>query len=287
MRSVLFIIPLVFTLLTNQAVAFDPTTTCPKLPQDPIKAQLSAGELFAKAENDYKESRPIDALQGFLCSYHIIQHENTLFNIAQIAKVSELKDQALQILKDYVKYLRGRSKVEPINELISELEGEQSEEQEKQGPDSPFDAEETALAKEDGAIDDSAARGDSTEKIRSAAKNDLLSDKSHRNRQLKVAAITLTAAGGAGLVAGGILQILAAGAQGRAEETDDYSVFEDEKRSMEQLQIGAIAGFVAGGVLLGTGFTLFIVARPEESRASPVSLSLTAAPECILITGRF
>ena len=276
MRSILFAMPLVFTLFTNKALAFDPTTTCPKLPHDPVQAQIQAGELFTEAEKSYSESQPIDALKGFLCSYHIIQHENTLFNIAQIAKVSDLKDQALQILKDYVGHTHVRNKVEPINDIISELEGEQAGEQEEEG-----DTEEIALAKEESAIEDSEAEIDST------AENDMVSDKSRRNKQLKVAAVTLTTAGGAGIVAGGILQILAAGARGRAEETDEYSAFEDEKESMENLQIGAIAGFIAGGVLLGTGLTLFILARPRESEVSSVSLSLAAAPEGLLITGRF
>ena len=74
---------------------------------------MTAGRLFADAESNYQQSRPIEALKGFLCSHDIIQHENTLFNIAQIAKITEFQGTALAILNGYVTHTAGANKTGP------------------------------------------------------------------------------------------------------------------------------------------------------------------------------
>jgi hypothetical protein len=270
MRLVLFTM---FSSLffASSAIAFDPTTSCPKLPDDPIKAQIMAGELFAKAENEYQQSHPITALEGFLCSHHIIQHENTLFNIAQIAKVSNLKQQALDILKDYVQNAKGRNKVEPINDIIAELSSDRDRTESNGVPDTPTENEERTLVANE--TDDAPA----PEANRSTGKS----------KGLKLAAFSLMGAGGAALICGAVFQGLAAGAQNRAEETDSYSVFQNEEDKMAGFQIGAIVGLVAGGILLGSGAAIFVVTKRREHNETAVSPTLSLSLTQLAIGGRF
>ena len=109
-------------LFVRPCVAWDPTTECPTLPDDALKAQIEAGRLFDEAEKYYRDGRASDALKSFLCSFQIVQHENTVFNIAQIAKLSQHRDVYLGLLRDFVAKTNGREKVDPIQEILAELD---------------------------------------------------------------------------------------------------------------------------------------------------------------------
>jgi hypothetical protein len=271
MRIVSLTVVLAILTVGLNAAAFQPETECPKLPDDPVKAQILAGELFTKAEQKYLTSKPIEALKGFLCSHHVIQHENTLFNIAQIAKVSKLKDAALEMLKDYVENVKRSTKTDPIRDIIAELKSD------------------------DGDVETAQPTPETTAPSRPAADTPVetepkpSSDDTAGTNGARIASWILMGTGGGCLIAGAVMQGVSGGAQTRAEETNQYSVFQKERDKMHLAQRVAIAGFASGGVLLGVGLALFVVSgtRERESKTRLSTLNVFMSPDGLFIQGRF
>ena len=93
--------------------------------------------------------------------------------------------------------------------------------------------------------------------------------------------------GGAALIVGGVMQGLSGSAQNRAEQTNRFSVFESESDKMALFQNVAIAGFAAGGLLLGTGLTLFMISKRTEREEESAVVTVTPSPTGLIIGGRF
>ena len=274
MRCILALNVLLLLIGSTDAHAFQPKKACPKLPKDPVKAQILAGELFADAEQKYAESHPLEALEGFLCSHHVIQHENTLFNIAQIAKVSQLKDRALELLKDYVRHVKRTTKTAPIQDIIDELESEEA----SVAP-VPASEEATREAPKPELVPLTAVFGESD-----APEPEERSSTNVR----KVISLVLFGTGGAALIAGGVMQGLAGRSQSLAEDTDRYTTYRSESDKMSLFQKFAIAGFANGGVLIGAGLALLILSnRNEREGENGASFSIGTTPNSVLFSGRF
>jgi hypothetical protein len=270
---------LVISFISLPCTAWNPGADCPKLPDDSTKAQILAGRLFEEAEKDYQESRPIEALKGFLCSLQIIQHENTLFNIAQIAKLSEHRTAILALLREFVSSTNGSTKVDPVRELIAELEKKEGEAEPTGGDEDPDDAPPTEVPPPIvSAVPESTASPSEDEDLPPPPENN----------GLKIAGWTVLGIGAAGLIAGGVMQGLAGSAQGRAETADTYPDFQDAESRMEGLQIGAIAGFAAGGTLIGTGLLLVLLSnRDRDSEQEPSAILLSPGIGGLSLGGRF
>lgn len=267
---------LLLLMYSSYAHAFQPKKTCPRLPKDPVKAQILAGQLFSVAEQKYANSHPIEALEGFLCSHHIIQHENTLFNIAQIAKISQVKERALQVLKDYVSSVKRVTKTVPIQDIIDELE---SDEENKE-----TDAVSAAAPK---AEEEPTPELVSLTAVFGEDENEESVSEERSIDVKKIISFVLIGTGGAALIAGGVMQGLAGRSQTLAQETDQYSIYRSESDRMSLFQKFAIAGFANGGVLLGAGLVLLIISNRYERDDNTSSFSLGAGPRGIVFSGRF
>ncbi|MBN2718640.1 MAG: hypothetical protein JXX14_22535 [Deltaproteobacteria bacterium] len=285
-------------LMPLQALGWNPTTACPKTPDDQVKAQMTAGNLFAEAEADYSASKPLKALKGFLCSHRIMPHENTIFNIVQIAKLAEQREASIRLLKDFVAHVEGEHITQPIKEIISDLENGDSalasdaaetenDLQNDQGADAGETENQETPTKPEGPVpsdaqhtDDGATDGDnfaSQMKMEKAAA---------RKRKLKIAGITLMAVGGSALIAGGTFQFLAGRSQQKASDTDSFSIFENQQDKMGKYQTGAIIGYISGGLILGTGGVLTLLSRKTEVLQTS-KLTISPSYRGLFLSGRF
>jgi hypothetical protein len=272
MLSRMIISTFILSLASVEVEAWNPGADCPAVPEDPVQAHISAGRLFNEAEQQYHSSRPIEALEGFLCSFRIIQHENTLFNIAQIAKLSKHRTAALALLRDFVSKTRGRVKVEPIEDLIAELEQKAV----------PHEAPETPEAAE---AEPTAEVIEAQPQTASSTPSEAPTQPENRTG-LSTSGWVLLAAGGAAAVAGGVLQGLAGSAQQQAEESNTYPDFQDAKRRMTGFQTGAYVGFATGGALMGVGLSL-LVASKKKGNAEETKVSIGAIPMGVELGGTF
>lgn len=261
-------IPMMVLLFSGAALAWNPNEECPTPPEDSHRAQITAGELFNKADQAYAAGRPLDALESFLCAHHVVQHENTLFNIAQISKINEIRAEALEILKAYVQHTTGANRVDPIQDIIHELEEQLMAE--------------GALSPAEGPLEPDTAGPEA-----SAAENVPEQSGRSKRKPLKIAGISLLGVGGAGLVVGAILQGLAGGAQSSAEESTTYPDFKSERDRMKGLQAGALAGFIAGGVLAGTGLALVLIGNKGSEKPIAAKVHVAPTPNGLRIEGRF
>ncbi len=244
---------------------------CPEPPVDPQAAKKVAGQLFKRAEQDFRNQRPFEALRGFLCSLSIIEHENTMFNVAQIVQNTENKRASLELLQRYAADHPRSLMIGRIDELIDELRSA------LQLDDSPYT---------------SSTHRERPEPIEQAAPppNPLTAEPAVRAERktngMKVAGWILMGTGVGALAAGSIMQGAAGGAQEDAESATTYELFAREERRMRGLQAGALIGFIAGGVLAGSGLVLFLVST-DEGESSDVSMKVIPGPNGFLIKGRF
>lgn len=267
------IICLIFTLLVpSYALSWNPETDCPKRPDDSTKAQIVAGELFGDAEVDYQESRPLLALKGFLCSHRILQHENTLFNIAQIAKLVEHQESSLDILKEFTANVQGNHIAQPIKEIIADMENN------KLRSDSPAGTDETDVNEE--------TKTDDIKSTSVEESNPSPVVPPSPKRRLKITGIALLAVGGAGLIAGGFFQGLSMRAKDSAQDSDDLTIFENEHDKMKRFQTGALVSFIASGALAGAGLVLYLLSRNNESQQTN-AISVVPGYQGLVLMGRF
>jgi hypothetical protein len=273
-RSVLLSVALI--LIPLQTLAWNPKDECPEIPEDPVKAQIFAGNLFSEAEADYQASQPVKALKGFLCSHRIMPHENTLFNIVQISKLADHQSISIEILKDFVRHVEAKHKTAPIEEIIAELEGRTVEGETTDTDESQKEDDRAQSTQSESTPEGSSETTGQTEPT----------EQTHSREWMKVTGLSLVGVGALTLVAGSVFQLMAGKSQQDAEDTMNYSTFKDKKQRMERFQTLAVVGFVSSGVLVGSGMVLWMLGRKSE-RLQSSRLLLVPSIQGVVLTGRF
>jgi hypothetical protein len=262
---------LMATPLWANGASWSPDKHCPKIPPNAAKAQMAAGNAFARAESNYQSGKPMKALKGFLCSHRIMQHENTLFNIAQIAKLEEQQAQAVVILETFVESVESKHVVEPIAEILADI-AEPAESSD--ATSEPADAPEEPSATVDAPSEPSASSDDgvgvsddSDEELETpAAETETLALEVKPTRKgKKIAGVVMLSVGIASLATGALFQGFAGNAKNSAEATDQYDTFQAEEEDMKLFQAIGISGFAAGGVLVAVGAIVLGTSGKKES----------------------
>jgi hypothetical protein len=275
-RSVFLFVALI--LIPLQSLGWNPKEDCPEIPEDPVQAQIVAGNLFSEAEADYQASQPLKALKGFLCSHRIMPHENTLFNIVQISKLADHQATSVEILKDFISNVEAKHKTAPIEEIIAELEGREVE-GEATGTEETKTTETEAQPPQPESTD-----GDSSDVAGGASED--AEQNPHSKEWMKVTGLSLVGVGAVALVAGSVFQLMAGKSQQKAEDTLSFNTFEDEEKRMQRFQTLAVVGFVSGGVLVGSGMVLWMLGRKSE-RLQSARMMLVPSFQGVVLTGRF
>ena len=110
-----------------------------------------------------------------------------------------------------------------------------------------------------------------------------------KTKALKTGGYVSLGLGGAGVVAGTVLQILAGKvAIGDATEAEDYDEYRRLDDQRQAYQIGAVVGFAVGGAAIGAGLAMIMMAKKGE-RETPEGLSISVVPGVgtVTVIGRF
>ena len=105
---------------------------CPAKPKNSVRAKRLAKKFFNKGGKLAQKERYAAALDSFLCSLKMKPHENTVYNVAQVAKF--VKDQTLvreKLNRFLEKHPKHESRPE-LEELISSVDGTYSPSEEEQ-----------------------------------------------------------------------------------------------------------------------------------------------------------
>jgi hypothetical protein len=191
----------------------------------------------------------------------IVPHENTVFNISHIADASPDKKKVRALLDDFLTSSSQGMESDSIKKIKSDLESAFGEA--GSNPLGPRHQQDPAASPSGHSPGVDSSTG-----------------------ALTTTSWVLLGAGAAGLVAGGILQGAAGFAQSNAEKAEAYDQFSREKEKMENLQTGALVGFVAGGVIAGTGLVFYFIAKGNEEN-SELEIAILPSARGLILQGRF
>jgi hypothetical protein len=244
---------------------------CPERPADKAIARDLAGDYFVSAERSFKKELFDDALAKFLCSLRLVEHENTVFNIAHVTNFVTDKEAALHLFYAYVEDYPDGEITEEINEIIIELE----EMLGKDGSVRQYPPSDSASGMED-------ASGEK-------AASDVAKEGIKMSRVVDIATWTGFGVGGASLIVAVILQGVSASAKKQAENATTYNDFVDAKEKHDSLQTGAIVMFVSAGIFGAAGAALMLWDKGllEGKKKNEVTLSLVPLPSGVVLEGRF
>jgi hypothetical protein len=141
---------------------------------------------------------------------------------------------------------------------------------------------------------DPAAEPASTPALAPAVGGSSSSDAAAASGSRKTLAYVAVAAGGAGLVLGGVSGALALGKRGSLDDSASCKgdvclpSQQAEVDSLDTLRTVSTIGFVAGGVLAATGVVLLLTAPPPaHAKSTSPRLALRLAPNGLSLTGAF
>ncbi len=262
MKSIQF--SLVILLFSPLAIAQEIADKCPQKPEDQESATALAKVWFDKGDRLAAEKKYKEATKAFLCANTIIEHPSAVYNAAQAAMLGGEHATALALFKEWQMTAtdddRSARHAEKHIAKLEALIGEEEEEEEE---------EEAPIPQEPDVVDIPVE-----ETFVVAPLDEKPAENKNKNNRAKLATagwISL-AAGGAGLIAGSVLQGLSGKAAQDADRTEKWSEFETLQKRTDDFQKGAIVGFAIGGVLTGAGVTMIVLAKGNSDQGAHVEI---------------
>jgi len=108
-------------------------SACPEA-SSPQQARRLAGQAFDEGERLYSERRFREAIERFRCSYGLVQHPNTLYNIARSAQEAGDLTLALTTYREYLERHATDADRATVERNISELDRRIAESRHPQPP---------------------------------------------------------------------------------------------------------------------------------------------------------
>jgi hypothetical protein len=262
-------------LIAPMAMAEETKNSCPRRPANRELARDLAGDYFKSAERAFNKELFNEALAKFLCSLRLVEHENTVFNIAHVTTFVTDKEAALHLFYSYIEDYPDGKATEEIRRIIVELEERPAKDRAvKQYPPSAGTS----------TMEDASSYSTDELALSYAAK-----ESSKMSRVVEISTWTSFGVGGASLFIAVILQGIAISAKNKAEDATTYDDFAEAKDQWYRRQAGAIAMFIAAGIFGGAGATLVLWDKGllEGKKKSKVALSLVPLPSGVVLEGRF
>ncbi len=239
------------------------------------------------------------AVAAFHCSILMVEHQDTLFNAAQAAKLSGDNEAALRFAERCLTLDPDGEVATEVEQMIAALKKEvatsaaltkpsenaqSSEPSGRAEPKRTENASEPSGRAEPKRTEDAIAApsGPSKPATDPPANIAALPEKSDLG-PLTIVGYVAVSAGGAALVVGAVLQGVSSKAWSDGKSTDNYGEFREYKDKMEGMQTGALVGFIAGGMVAVAGTVLILVNRKEKKE----KVRLSATPAGFTLSGRF
>ncbi len=224
--------------------------TCPERPEKPAKARKSAGALFSDAEQAFDDENYLQALEKFVCSMVMIEHENTAINIERTLDQIDDKAAALPILQTYTERRPNGELKERMDALIAETEAAVS-------PPPPKDVQ---------PVCPEAAPAPAPPCPPSLAPVLEIETREHAQRLAAVSGWAGIGVGAATFVTAIVMQALAGSAKNRAQSAVDYDIFLDERDKSRSFQTAATTLFVTGVLTSAVGVVELFVLSKQQNR---------------------
>jgi len=224
--------------------------TCPERPDKQAKARKMAGAYFAEAEQAFDEALYEQALEKFVCSLVMTEHENTVTNIERTLEQLPDRAAALPILKTYDSLGPNGEFKTRIDELIADIEATLAAAK----PEEPAEACPASEPSPPPPCPPSPLPGIEIE---------------YHGRLVKTATVSAWAGigvGAASFVSAIVFQALAGSAKNSAQSAVDYDLFLDERDKNKSFQTAATTLFVTSILTSAVGVVELFVLSEQQKR---------------------
>lgn len=263
--------------------ALSASADCPEPPGDAPSTKALAGELFAKGQKLFQQRRFDNAVSVFLCSLRLVEHENTVFNIAACLKNIPSKKIDLEPLREYVRDRPGAPSSIELRSLILgvELALGQPPSDLPEAPSPPLgDSTAPPLPQEEAAsVQPLPFLGLPMTEEPAAQPS---------KRTLKILGWGAIALGAVAVIPAPVLFGLSSAAKEDANSTGQYADFEEARERMHDLRIGGWVMLATGSVSMAAGAILLLLPRYNDaSEKTRTELTLGFSPKGMALVGRF
>ncbi len=255
---------LVFCFFSKLAVGQEISETCPEQPMDDESARVLAKMWFDRGNNLVESHKYREAAKAYLCSNMMVEHPSTLYNSARAARLGGDLANALELFRAVEMLSPDEDTSGEVAEQIAELEELVGESEEMASVQVPVE-----IPEEEAEPEPEPMMQQKPQPAVTPPKEDAGGEQ--RSALAPTGWATLIG-GGAGLVLGAVFQGLAGKAKSDAESTQNGHDFEDYQNKIKTFQKGALAGFIAGGVLAGAGITMIVLSRSDKRQNEQASL---------------
>lgn len=265
------------------------TESCPAPPETSEERKVLAGDWFSKGEQLVQEEDYAKAVKSFNCSLKMVPHPSTLYNAAKAADLATDNAEAILLYEQYLADYPDGDKTGVITsrlKVLEEIEKERIRIIEAARLEAARAMANGSKLAENNNQDQTngASAGSSGEQNL----NPNSADKTifgNKNSAITVPGYVALGIGGAGVLTGAVLQIMAAESLKQGQELENIAEFERAQEKVEQYQTGALVGFIAGGTTLIAGFVLVMIDHANNQPNDKISFTPTS--NGFLIRGRF
>ena len=262
MRNIIICLTLI--LISTGAMGAPKKFKCPAVPEQEDVAVKKAGRFFTAGENLALKGQYNRSMQRYLCSLKMKAHPNTMFNIAQVAKLSDDKTPILKLLNRFREQNPEHAAVPEISRLIAKME---AGDYESINPELARPAPESSSPPEN----DPVAASPDIEENESLAPEPTPTTPPDRLRKMKISGIIAVAGGAAFTVMGIGFAAGSAAAKNNglaATEYSDYTFYENQHKGFAAV---SVISFIVGVAGITTGTILLVKRKKRMSQSSESS----------------
>jgi hypothetical protein len=263
---------LTLILISTGAMGAPRRFKCPAVPEKEAVAIKKAGRFFTVGEKLALKAQYPKSMQRYLCSLKMKEHPNTMFNIAQVAKLSENKAPILKQLKQFREQNPEHAAVPEISRLIEKMEA---------GDYESINPELATPAKTSPPPPKNKPTAPSPEMTEpeTPTPDPIPASTPNRLRKMKIFGIVAIAGGAAFTIAGIGFAAGSAAAKNNglsATEYSDYTFYENQHKGFA---VVSVISFIVGAAGITTGTILLLKRKKQMSEsATTEKQSLTLTP---------
>jgi hypothetical protein len=246
-------IVMLFALFVSTAAFAEETSisfTCPERPEKVAKARKQAGVLFTEAEDAFDNEKFEQALERFVCSMVMVEHENTVTNIERTLEKVEDKSKALTILQTYTALRPNGDMKAKMDEIIAAVEASIAP---------PKEADTAPPCPEVKIVEPPPCPVVPNPALEIEFKN-------RAQKLLLFGGWTAAGVGAASFIAAIIFQAMAASTKNHAQEAVRYEVFLDERDKNQKYQVAAATLFVSSVLAAGVGVAELVLLGEQQRK---------------------
>lgn len=277
-RTFLVAVAFVVFGMTSTAAAQPIHPECPERPTYDKDAKALAGNWFKRAQDLVAEKKYDEALAGFGCSYSIVPHPATLFNMSQTARLARKQKLALELIRKYLQENPEGPYAETLEDQLVELV--KTLDEPLDGPTEPEEDTDTETGDE----------GPDTETTQTP-EEPLPPPAQEESSKLdyRILAYSSFGVAGASAAVGVIMTVLSVQAKQDAEDSHggSYQKAKDFEEKSKGYRVGAILGYTGAALLTATGIVLMVKDPNKNEDAESAQVQVVPTLGGLVVKGVF